>query len=559
MTDHQPIEAPGKFAERLLSLDDLGRLREPPPLYRAADGRPLLYRGTLAQLSGGYGTYKSFIAIDAACSVAAGLATGRTEGVVFIAAEGAAGLRKRILAWCEVHNVDAATLSANLRVHNGAIQLGSPVDMNEVKTHCIENQPALLIVDTRAKCSIGVEENDSTAQGPLIRAVERIVDESGTTVLVIHHTGKNGSDRGTNAWPSGVWSHLVLAKGRKEFTASIECEKHKDAPSGCRHDVQLVRHQLPETAVSPRRSDEADPDYDERRFTLSVAGPGQRPDASTPRDRAAEVVAELDRLEVPQDATYEQARKAGVRARKATVLEAQERRRARGDHGSQEAGNRDDSIPVPSIHGTTGTEPEYSQVRSVPDAREPDGNRAPGPRFPVPGSFRGGNRAGPEGPNGGREPLEETSVGTEHRADDASESGMEPKSGRSLLGGKELAEEEPQGDDGESFAAVRSRSRKGTGPQDDGQDREHDERVPAELGNEAAAGTAPLRSTNPLPSDQALPDKDPRRGPDADARAWELTRGKAAGAYTTEQVAEFFHTTHNGLTAMICRHEARTA
>lgn len=398
MTDHQPGEPPGKFADRLLSLDDLGRLREPPPLYRAADRRPLLYRGTLAQLSGGYGTYKSFIAIDAACSVASGLATGEPEDVVFVAAEGAAGLRKRILAWCEVHDVEAATVGAHLRVHNGAIQLGSRVDMSEVNAHCIENRPALLIVDTRAKCSIGVEENDSTAQGPLIRAIEDIVDKSGTTALVIHHTGKSGTGRGTNAWPSGVWSHLVLAKGKEEFTASIECEKHKDAASGCKHEVRLVRHQLPETAVPPRRSDETDADYDERRYTLAVA-----PAASVvapQNDPVEKVIGTLDRLGAPDGLSREKSMRLlsanGAGAKNSVVGAAVKRRKERMSLGTgsgitagQASTQKDRQKSVPAALLGTGTDPgtdvENLQVRPVPSDRVQTGT---GHTYPLSPEYR---------------------------------------------------------------------------------------------------------------------------------------------------------------------------
>ncbi|MGX9294590.1 AAA family ATPase [Tsukamurella paurometabola] len=531
MTDHQSGEPPGnRFAERLLSLDDLGRLREPPPLYRAADGRPLLYRGTLAQLSGGYGTFKSFIAIDAACTVASGLATTEPEDVVFVAAEGAAGLRKRILAWCDVHDVEAATVGAHLRVHNGAIQLGSPVDMDQVKAHCIEDRPALLIVDTRAKCSIGVEENDSTAQGPLIRAVEDIVDKTGTTALVIHHTGKTGSDRGTNAWPSGVWSHLVLTKGKKEFTASIECEKHKDAPSGCKHDVRLVRHQLPETAVSPRRHDEPTADYDERRCTLAVTG---TPSVTQQVDPVSEVEEHLDRLDVPLAHGRDRARATlaehDVRVRNEVLTAAIKRRRERAEGGMRPVPEAPGQVLSPSPGDSAPVGGQSPQVAPVPsDSGTVGDGTCPRPPLSIERGTGGPGSTGTGGVGQVREQEGHAAADSDYLDEAATESGMAPESGRSLIEGKRSSEPEPQGEGGEVLAAACSGVRQSIGPQDDGQDHEHVERVLAEPGIEAAAGTAPLRSTNPLPSGPAQ--QDSVSVPEIPARSASSTVGASSRA-----------------------------
>ncbi len=233
------------LASKLLTLSSLGTLRTPTPLVDA-----LLYRGTLAQLAGPAGSYKSFLAIAAACSVAAGTdldgqPTGQPEHVIYVAAEGAAGLRARILAWCEHHGVDPAVLESTLHVLPAPVQLNTrTTDVAEAAALAEQLGATLVILDTRSKCTIGLEENSNTDQAKAVAAAEQIGEASAATVLVIHHTGRDGNNpRGATAWDGGVWSDLRI-KGGKDFALTVRCEKHKDAPSGCSHGYQIVEHQV---------------------------------------------------------------------------------------------------------------------------------------------------------------------------------------------------------------------------------------------------------------------------------------------------------------------------
>ncbi|MCT1353841.1 MULTISPECIES: AAA family ATPase [unclassified Gordonia (in: high G+C Gram-positive bacteria)] len=243
------------MADRLLTLSSLGELRIPTPL---VDG--LLYRGTLAQLAGPAGSYKSFLAIAVACSVAAGTdldgqRVGEPEHVIYVAAEGAAGLRARILAWCEHHGIEPRALEPTLHVLPLPVQLDTrTTDVAEAAALAEQFHAALVILDTRSKCTIGMEENSNTDQAKAVAAAEQISEASGATVLVIHHTGRDGNNpRGATAWDGGVWSDLRIKEG-KNFGVTVRCEKHKDAPSGCSHGYQLVEHQVSEDAM-PGRSE----------------------------------------------------------------------------------------------------------------------------------------------------------------------------------------------------------------------------------------------------------------------------------------------------------------
>ena len=227
--------------DRLMRLSDLKTMKPVEPLIEG-----FLWRDTLAQLAGGPGTYKTFGAIAMGCSLAAGkkfcgFAVPRPETVVYVAAEGANGMEARIMAWAELWKVDPDKLEERLIVLPLPIQLGDKVDVSEAIDVVRETKAGLLVLDTRARCTLGLEENSATEQGTAIEAADTIRRAAGCTTLALHHTPRTGNaGRGTNAWDGAVWSDLRM-KG-SSLAASIHCEKHKDAPSGCDHNFSVVHH-----------------------------------------------------------------------------------------------------------------------------------------------------------------------------------------------------------------------------------------------------------------------------------------------------------------------------
>lgn len=243
--------------DRLLRLPQLQNLPQVEPLI---DG--LLYRNTLAQLSGPPGCYKSFFSVAMCCALAAGKTFGdfvvpNPGTVIYVAAEGASGLAARVSAWCEVWGVDVALVHDRLLFLDLPIQLGDPQDIQEAAEVVADLDADLLVLDTRARCTLGIEENSATLQGAAIDAADQIRRSAGCTVLGVHHSSRTGTaGRGSNAWDGAVWSDLRMEGGGLQ--ASVHCEKHKDVPSGCDHRFALVPHtvspeMMPNT-LEPHRS-----------------------------------------------------------------------------------------------------------------------------------------------------------------------------------------------------------------------------------------------------------------------------------------------------------------
>lgn len=236
----------------VLTVSGLAKLEPVRPLI---DG--FLAQGQLADLNGAPGSGKTMTAMSMAASVASGkrwcgqYAVAERATVLYVAAEGAAGIRARLLAWCEVNGVDPKDIEDTFIIAPRAVQMGDDGHMAQVRDLVKRHNVALVVFDTRARCTVGVEENSATEHGKVIARADDINQQTGAAVLVVHHTAA-GSDRarGTTAWDGGVWSSLLLARvgGKKAKSRKIEltCVKHKDWPDKCTHPFKLTAHTVSE-------------------------------------------------------------------------------------------------------------------------------------------------------------------------------------------------------------------------------------------------------------------------------------------------------------------------
>lgn len=249
-----PASSRKPFRDRVLSV--LG-MAQRPPVEALVDG--LLYRDTLAQLTGAPGSGKTFTALALALSVAtgrpfAGHQVPRRERVLYVAAEGATGLAARVLAWCHHMGVDPETLNGWFWVLPEAVQLGDQLDVSEAEEFARAEGLALVVIDTRARSTVGLEENSASEMGVAIQAAERIQaapragqpePRDGAAVLVVHHAGRSGEHgRGSTAWDGAVWSDLRLITDSQG--TRLKCAKHKDVEDGCTHPLSFTSVVVPE-------------------------------------------------------------------------------------------------------------------------------------------------------------------------------------------------------------------------------------------------------------------------------------------------------------------------
>lgn len=245
------------LADYVVGLDELKGLEPPDPLISG-----LVYQGEMCQLTGAPGTGKSFVSLGWACAVASGQRAWeghrimKNGPVVYVSGEGVSGLWLRIAAWCQLNNVDPETLSGKLFVLRVAAQLGDIHDIAQLVQIVQEREAALVVFDTRARMTVGLDENSSQDQGRAIRNVDTVIRECGCAVVVVHHSSRAGTaGRGSSAWDGAVFSDLRLSKEKGTNDVTVECFKHKDAPDGCKHEYALKSVTV-SAAAMPHRTDE---------------------------------------------------------------------------------------------------------------------------------------------------------------------------------------------------------------------------------------------------------------------------------------------------------------
>jgi hypothetical protein len=207
----------------LVDSGGLDGLPEPVPL---VDG--MLYQDSLAWLYGKPGSGKSFLALDWAGCVASGLPWGERATahgpVLYLVAEGSGGIRRRVRAWEETNGRPMAGVLF-LPV---AVQLLHGTDLGALAALVSELRPALVVVDTQARVTVGADENSNGEMSRVVAAADRLREASGACVLLVHHAGKAGPGmRGASAFEGAATS--IIRANRDGHWVDVLSEKQKDA------------------------------------------------------------------------------------------------------------------------------------------------------------------------------------------------------------------------------------------------------------------------------------------------------------------------------------------
>ncbi|QWY84399.1 DNA primase/helicase [Mycobacterium phage Knocker] len=183
----------------------------PPPEY-IIDG--LIEHGGLSCVIGPPGMGKSTVALDWACHIATGKnwqgrRTLQTK-VLYLPGEGLSGAVQRLRAWEDAHGLD---LSDNLLLGDSIILVKAENEAwGEVAAYIARQGIGLVIFDTFARMSSGLEENSATDVGIAVRRFDKLKELTNAGVLVVHHTGKHSPDvaRGSSALNGALDSELLI-------------------------------------------------------------------------------------------------------------------------------------------------------------------------------------------------------------------------------------------------------------------------------------------------------------------------------------------------------------
>jgi len=223
-------DAPGQtgatgqtLADQLLRGSQLRGMAAPRPLIAGVLGQ-----GSLALLTGMNQSYKSFVALDWALSVATGLdwmghAVKRSGPVLYVAAEGANGVRKRALAWTRARGLD--DVPEDFLLLPRAVQFRDSAGQAELAELAGTLGVVQVVIDTVHQSASGLNENDSGDMSVVMAAARRLTS-GGATVLLVHHTGHEGlRARGSSSLTDDADEAWTIWREPTEQSPGLDCDR----------------------------------------------------------------------------------------------------------------------------------------------------------------------------------------------------------------------------------------------------------------------------------------------------------------------------------------------
>lgn len=186
------------------------------------------------------GSYKTFVALDWALTLAHGLA-GQwgappvKHKVVFLAGESRYALQQeRVDSWCEWRGVDPDAEDVNFAIVPGVPACNDHEGWNEVREGLLELDftPEFVAIDTLTRVQAGMDENSNNDQKLILKMMEELSDHYGCFTLMTAHTGKDESKgiRGAQVLVDNSDAVIMAKKANGGTTLTIKKLKEVDIP-----------------------------------------------------------------------------------------------------------------------------------------------------------------------------------------------------------------------------------------------------------------------------------------------------------------------------------------
>lgn len=266
---------------RPLALTETDAFKEPTWLIPG-----LIPEGGTVQITGPQKSFKTFLALDMACGIAAGAETfGHTpqpRSVVYVAGENASAIvLNHVPAWRLASLHDAPM---PFYIVPNMVRAAEPGEVAELITEIRKQDiaPGVVVIDTATRALRGLDENSSKDMGMFSAACEQIQRELNCTVIVIRHTGKDAArgGRGSNVIEGDFDTILTVDRHEKSMFVALTVKEQRNAAEREEpylFEGQVVGPSLAFHTVTPdayRRGTAADDPYSRDRIgaALRVVG-----------------------------------------------------------------------------------------------------------------------------------------------------------------------------------------------------------------------------------------------------------------------------------------------
>ena len=191
-------------------------------------------------LGGSPKSYKTFLALDIAVSVASGTPCLDSyeipqpgPALLFLAEDSAASAHERVAGLCQHRSIDLDALDLFL-LTTPVLRLDSAVDCERLGATVATIRPRLLVLDPFVRIHHSIDENSAKDVSRLLSSLTELKRSYNLAILLVHHVRKNGSGHpGQALRGSGdfrAWSDSNLYLKRHADTLQLVSE-HRAAPA----------------------------------------------------------------------------------------------------------------------------------------------------------------------------------------------------------------------------------------------------------------------------------------------------------------------------------------
>ncbi|KKL79275.1 hypothetical protein LCGC14_2016450, partial [marine sediment metagenome] len=235
--DTGPKDSDEKTVGRFRFVSRAGMEHIEPPEWIIKD---LLPDESYAILFGPWGSFKTFVALDMALSIACGFPVDSTWEVVqpgpvlFALSEGRSSITKRVTGWESLHFAGAMVSD---------FVLVDPVPTTTVSEEALDafvgealrrhpNGYKAVFIDTLGRAMEGADENSQRDASAMTTLAHRLRHDLGGSVLALHHTGHQDDrrPRGSSVIGADADTMVRVARRGKDRLVRLHMTKQKDAP-----------------------------------------------------------------------------------------------------------------------------------------------------------------------------------------------------------------------------------------------------------------------------------------------------------------------------------------
>lgn len=206
---------------------------------------------SVGTINGPSGGFKSFLTLDMAYHISTGKmwCDNRVKqgSVLYVAGEGASGVKKRIKALELVHGEDACNLHViSVPVHVAEYKNQTRI-LNTIRhIETVTNTKVkLLILDTLARNYSG-DENTAKDMNQFVLGCDIVKMNAGVSIICVHHTGKDVSKgaRGSSSLKAACDFEFFVKRDANSNSYQLVNSKQKDAD-----EAPTIEHTLDEISL----------------------------------------------------------------------------------------------------------------------------------------------------------------------------------------------------------------------------------------------------------------------------------------------------------------------